>query len=902
MNQAAPEAPAGPAPPGAAPPATANLVGLALSGGGIRSATFALGGLQALHRLELLPIFDYLSTVSGGGFTGGWWSAWLSRPERSGAARFPDAEDIEPNRRPSTLLAADAQRAPGPAAGGPGARDPIHHLRLFANYLTPRCGALSADTWRAVTFYVRSLIFNWLVLLPLLLAIVMAGQLYYLAWDDDVAWGFVCSLPGDGEARNDGASSRLCPPGAASHSEVIRARVARGLAPLVIFLAAMAAVALLWLLHGTSTPRAAVFGLLVLCAFAVYLVSIIRGSAPGMSATPGSSWSVPRVAFLAVALIVLAHLCRLLTTPRVGGRIPHDTHRTRLAQWNSGLLLTTVLLALVLGVAGFGHEIVWFFLYPTTGQAWSAVRQLGGWGAIAAALVSAGWTAYQATPSGRAKDSAEPPARATRVVFMLAPYLVLGVLVLLLALAGRSVIVAASQRIDVMRALSYGVIAGAVVQVVFALSELARRRLPGLNRRAVGLIALAIASGGSQIWMLSRLGAGEIVFVLGPLTVTLILLAVSAVVGLGWMSDPNVLSMHSFYKARLVRAYLGASNPDRRGEQITDSVPGDDLPLRGLCNHDQGAPYHLVNTTLNLVASADLATAQRSAANFVLAPYYSGSARTGYRLTDEYMGGELTLGTALAISGAAASPNMGSRTPSMPLVMLLALVNARLGFWAPTPVGARWREPRAALWPFYLLREALSQTTDLTTYCYLTDGGHFDNTGLYALVERGCRYIVLFDCGADPGPCFADLGGAIRRCRIDFGAEVDLGVQGLLDQTDGLATRQVVVGRVRYRKEHWDTLGLAAQTEADRTGIIVWVKPAVTTADAADVRQYKLQNPVFPHQTTLDQWYDEAQFESYRKLGYDTVTSALRACLPPPGPLGAARVQALFQNLEAAYP
>src|SRR5215213_4930852 len=58
-----------------------NLVGLAFSGGGIRSATFCLGVLQALHELKLLRIFDYLSTVSGGGYLGGWWSAWLSRPE-----------------------------------------------------------------------------------------------------------------------------------------------------------------------------------------------------------------------------------------------------------------------------------------------------------------------------------------------------------------------------------------------------------------------------------------------------------------------------------------------------------------------------------------------------------------------------------------------------------------------------------------------------------------------------------------------------------------------------------------------------------------------------------------------------------------------------------------------------
>ena len=883
------------APAIAAPPATDNLVGLALSGGGIRSATFALGALQALHKLGLLPLFDYVSTVSGGGFTGAWWSAWLSRTERRPNERFPDAEDIEPSRRPSTLLF--DQESPRPSEQMRTARDPIHHLRLFANYLTPRRGALSADTWRAVTFYVRSLVFNWLALIPMLLVVVMASQLYFVAWNEPIALGFACSTP-DGDEETYQVLWTLCEGGGPSRGEVVWARVAHAAAPLVILLAAMAAVAILWLLHGTSTPWLALFGLLVLFGFIGYLADVIRGG------PAGSSWlSVSRLSMLAVGLISAAHVVKLVITPRVNGRIPHDAHRTTLAQWNSGLLLATVLLGLCLAVAGFGHEIVWFFFYPKTGQVWSAVRQAGGWGAVVAAVVGAVWTAYQAAPSGRVKDSAEPQSRTTQIVFLVAPYVVLGVLVLLLAYVGRKIMVWVAGEPEVARALSYGVIAGAIVQLVFAISELRRRRLPGVNFRAWSLVALAIVSSGSQAMFLSRLDDETVTFTLFYVGVAAILIAAASVVGLGWMSDPNGLSMHSFYKARLVRAYLGASNPDRRGEQVTDAVPGDDVPLRALFNPDQGAPYHLVNTTLNLVASTDLATAQRSAANFVLSSHYCGSARTGYRRTDEYMGGDLTLGTAVAISGAAASPNMGSRTPSMPLVVLLALVNARLGFWAPTPFAARWREARAALWPFYLLREALSQTTDLSTYCYLTDGGHFDNTGLYSLVERGCRYIVLLDCGADPKPCFADLGDAIRRCRIDFGTEISLGVQGFLDRaaSNGLATRHVVVGKILYRQEHWDQLGLASRDDADRTGVIVWVKPAVTTTDSADVRQYKLENPNFPHQTTVDQWYDEAQFESYRKLAYDSVGDALRPCVQP-GSLGATQVQAFFRSLEAQYP
>ena len=111
----------------------------------------------------------------------------------------------------------------------------------------------------------------------------------------------------------------------------------------------------------------------------------------------------------------------------------------------------------------------------------------------------------------------------------------------------------------------------------------------------------------------------------------------------------------------------------------------------------------------------------------------------------------------------------------------------------------------------------------------------------------------------------------------------------------------MVAGRITYSPEHWEQIGLASRDDGDRTGVIVWVKPAVTAADSADVRQYKLQNPNFPHQTTVDQWYDEAQFESYRKLAYDSVTDALRPCVQP-GPLGAAQVQAFFRSLEAQYP
>jgi hypothetical protein len=353
--------------------------------------------------------------------------------------------------------------------------------------------------------------------------------------------------------------------------------------------------------------------------------------------------------------------------------------------------------------------------------------------------------------------------------------------------------------------------------------------------------------------------------------------ALASVVGLGWLTDPNYLSLHTFYRARLVRAYLGASNEARLTSEITESVDGDDIALTDLANGSQPAPYHLVNTTLNLVAGRDLATAQRSAAAFTLAAGYCGSLRTGYRPTKDYMGGRMTLGTALAVSGAAASPNMGAKTTSAALAMLMALLNVRLGFWAPNPAKERWRVPRPRLWPFYVLREFLSQTNDLSSYCYLTDGGHFDNTGLYSLVQRGCRFILLVDCGADPGPCFADIGDAIRRCRIDFRADITLPVNQFIRPTGSrLSAAHFVVGDVLYHREHVRELGWGDQPDAAaRKGLIVWLKPSILATDPAEVRQYSLENADFPQQTTADQWFDEAQFESYRRLGMECAKSAL---------------------------
>jgi hypothetical protein len=142
-----------------------NLIGLALSGGGIRSATFCLGVLQGLAERGLLGRFDYLSTVSGGGYIGGWLAAWIKREG--------DVENVEKQLRPNHVDQAEATRWRGPPRQVlDDEPEPIRHLRAFSNYLAPRPGLFSADGWVLITVYLRNLLLNQAVLLLALLGLL----------------------------------------------------------------------------------------------------------------------------------------------------------------------------------------------------------------------------------------------------------------------------------------------------------------------------------------------------------------------------------------------------------------------------------------------------------------------------------------------------------------------------------------------------------------------------------------------------------------------------------------------------------------------------------------------------------------------------------------------------------
>ncbi len=261
----------------------------------------------------------------------------------------------------------------------------------------------------------------------------------------------------------------------------------------------------------------------------------------------------------------------------------------------------------------------------------------------------------------------------------------------------------------------------------------------------------------------------------------------------------------------------------------------------------------------------------------------------------------VSLGTAIAVSGAAVSPNMGFHT-FPPLAFLMTVFNVRLGEWLANPrftndkflepvskaltrlekrksgvakmriererkiVASPEGGPRSSL--LYLLFELFGTTTDVSKYVYLSDGAHFENLALYELVRRECDFIIASDAGEDSDYVFDDLANAIRKCRTDLGAEIDIKLAPITaDPGTRQAKYHAVRGDIFYR--------------SGKVGEILYFKSCLTGGEPNDVKDYRRLHQEFPQQSTADQWFDESQFESYRELGYFAANSILALAKNP---------------------
>jgi len=827
-----------------------GLSGLCCSGGGIRSATFNLGVLQGLARIGILERFSYLSSVSGGGYIASWLSGWIHRAGGLAA--------VVPELR-------SAQRNPAQPEA-----EPITHLRQYSNYLTPKLGFFSGDTWALVAIVVRNLILNQLVLLPVLAAVlalplvaISRPQLIwrlvpgpdFLYWVAVLLGGvalFFMSLlrasarPKVNPGNKPGEKPQRMTPVRSSSPPFLKLGLLPLLGATALILLAIFEYGMRHPGHALNTPE-----VIVRCLIWTIVVPMIAlaASVPAQRRVLGRQMSSLRVDL--AALLLSGAVEAAIYIGILKGWIPGllDAPHQLFVILGPGLVLGPLLLGKTLFIA-FSSIVEGRPFYPSelgdADREWWA--RWSGW-VLLAALV---WM------TSGALVFLGPFLLATAVA-KVAAALSAGGLGGLVSLLGKGAKTPASKEQGGKEQSAWRGVVMALAAPLFVLA----------------LLLLVSAGGQALMRLLPASWTGSVGAAPAPFRgYTLFVLAAAAVlfaagVLMGHFVNVNRFSLQAMYRNRLVRAYLGASNKRRRPNLFTGFDPSDNLRLHAL---RANRPLPLINMALNLVAGEDLAWQERKAENFTATPLHCGANRLGYRRSQIY-GGEqgISLGTAVATSGAAANPNQGANS-SPAVAFIMTVFNARLGIWLGNP-GPLGRETYTRSGPknsaSLILDEALGFTDSRHPYVNLSDGGHFDNLSIFELVRRRCGIIVVGDAGCDPSYAFDDLGNAIRKIRIDFGISIDFADRVNIFPKDPVNPmgRYCAVGSIHYR----DVDGPDAPD-----GTLIYIKPAICQTESYDVTNYARSSKTFPHEPTADQWFSESQFESYRALGREAVLTMVR--------------------------
>jgi hypothetical protein len=313
--------------------------------------------------------------------------------------------------------------------------------------------------------------------------------------------------------------------------------------------------------------------------------------------------------------------------------------------------------------------------------------------------------------------------------------------------------------------------------------------------------------------------------------------------------DINFTSPHRYYRNKLAAAYLiqPAANP-------TPTQPFSEAGNLKLSEvrRETRAPYHLLNAALNVPSSTNPGMQGRLTDFFLFSSAYCGSPLIGYKETTAWEDWDrhLNVGTAMAISGAAAAPQMGLATrPS--LRFWLALLNVRLGYWVRKPDHNARFGSAPGLW--FLFREMLGWMNEKSTWINVSDGGHIENLGVYELLRRRCRYILAVDGEQDQRMTFAALTTLQRLAAIDLNTRIDINLDDLRLNEQGLSRSHFRFCRIHYPN--------------NRYGYLLYLKLSLTGNEGEFIRRYRSDDPAFPHDSTANQFFTETQFEAYRSLG-----------------------------------
>lgn len=781
MNEAVPEQGSDPVQQGEAP-AWAREVGgrrqiagvsqdrrpwaLAFSGGGIRSATFCLGLARALAANRVFEQFDYLSTVSGGGYVG----------SAIGRLYSPKARA----RQVADALADDRSLF-------------LWWLRSNGRYLTP---AGFADTQQAAASYVRgalathievgvlALLLGGLIMVPHLLLKWFGGSTISVRAIIDPWWILL---------------------------------------PLPAFLAVVA-LAAFWF---ARDERQRVKSDAIWCGTCLLITAGLVWAADMsfLNLAQLWPWAVTALVFAALGLGFAARGLAF------GKSLQHVHHRQTI--WFSRMIGLFVAIAVV----GAADLLTWFAAYVCANLS----SEL--FGILLAAIVALVAGIRAAAPAIQ-KLGGQSASGA-----------------MLLPLVG----------------------AGGVVLSVLTLTL-------WMTLAQWFVFFGALPAGGSWLSALDSLW-GRWLLMVGVIASYALLTGRNA-------EQINRSSLHHFYRGRLARAYLSVGNsPDHVGTasaerrfdesplvaatrsntqevgKVSEMLAHDDVCMKFYAPEQHGGPVHLINCCVNQTVDDRTGNynADRKGVNLTVSSLgVELGTRPPYADDDQEVG-ETALSQWVAISGAAAAPGMGSNT-RFGLSAVLFLCGIRLGYWWTRAANGVLRKSPVSKYSA-TLREWFGKFPGLSgSPLFVSDGGHFDNTAIYTLLKRRPELIVAADCGADPHYLFGDIENLVRKARIDYDITIEFvdpecqawtcnpdiqAWQALFGTPDSISARPgsafLLLARVVY--------------DDGSTGAIVFVKPRRIEALSLDVAGYSDRDRDFPQQSTGDQFFDEAQWESYCELG-----------------------------------
>ncbi|HRF10824.1 MAG TPA: hypothetical protein PLR37_01625 [Candidatus Accumulibacter phosphatis] len=842
---------------------------LAFSGGGIRSATFCLGVLQGLARAprpqgssieksgqsgssreSLLPQFDYLSTVSGGGYIGSFFGSLFARGRLN-------KEDDPPKQGDAPDPALDAKTAQ--QAYEVFAHEPPGRLTSRVHFTPERPGAAPLAWLRENGRY---------------MAPTGSGDMVYAASLAVRNWFSVQYVLG------------------------------------IVFLTAFALIAL-----GRAGLVAISCTGCWLETYRTYELSLLKG----VTDCGGWVWWSPVWwVSLPVALlwVIPCGLAFWFTHPPRGGTV-----QTRPKVFSKAGLFGLLL--------GFLLVVVAAACYSKLGPNWRGfARALGALGAL-----SVGAFVWYATTARTAVSIGVQRVTLTRMLTTGCIWLAGVTLVALVDTTAQSIYVL-DHRIAawLTSTAATGGLAWVLRQMATSLPDAAKggwlSKIPASAAATIGGVALLFLTamfwsllvlwirwrGESPVDLLESTIQTDHVDAVIALAVTFGIALILSLVGGRFPGFLNLSTLQTLYSARLTRAYLGASNGDRFGKgsdklrSVAEPAPGDQMTMDRYYDNSL-MPIHIINVCLNQTSDPGEQLVQRDRKGKPLAVLPSGFVVDGKlvpgpgKISSGELDAELTLGEWVGVSGAAFSTALGRGT-TLGLSLLMGLTNIRLGRWwasgitssgkgsgagkQVTGMGSGFGKGIRTLFKtqtylFYELFATFHGTR--RPLLYLSDGGHFENTAIYELLrpERKVRLIVVCDCGCDPGYQFDDIANLVRLARIDFRIEVEvdreIAIDNILGPVFGVP-EDFVPGDDKGRPESAKCALLlkvyhaGANPGAGDTpdAHVVVLKPRLVSGVPVDLAQYHSAHTDFPQESTTDQFYDEAQWESYRKLGLEIST------------------------------